>query len=211
MAIATGSKIAITLVMGAYNQVQMNVWGYNVLELVGTPTAAHYAEAWWNHVKTNYRGLCSVGQGNVFRSVRVLELGNPTGEYGEYAIASGEQPGTRANPTDGDIDAPHSAAGVRLTVSTRLTRPGQKRIGFLTQSDTANGVLGAGYITGLNALMGTMTANMTLGAPAAGVVLVPTVISLNSNGTIRTSQAVHGYVINQYVTTQNSRKFNRGM
>lgn len=211
MAITTGTKIQVTLQMAAYNQVQMNVWSYNVLEIVGIPNAAQYAQAWWNHVKTNYRGLCSVGQGNVFRSVRVVELGNPTGEYGEYAIPAGEQAGTRANPTDGDVEPPFLATGVRLTVSSRLTRPGQKRIGFLTQSDAANGTIGSGYLTGLNALMDVMVANMTLGAPAAGVVLVPNVVSLNSDGTIRASQVVSGYVVNQYVTSQNSRKFNKGM
>lgn len=211
MAITTGSKIAVTLVMNLANQTLMNVWQYNVLELVGIPNAAQYGQAWWGHVKTNYRAISAVGLGNVFQSVRVVELGNNTGEYGEYSIPSNEQAGTRANPTDGDAEVLFVAAGVRLTVPSRLTRPGQKRFPFLTQNDTAAQQLSSAYIAILTTLMGTMTANMTLGAPAAGVVLVPSVVGLNADGTIRASQAVSGYVINTNPTSQVSRRIGRGI
>lgn len=211
MAIQTGSKVSVTLTTGAYNLTQMMVWSYNVLEIIGTPTAADYATAWWNHVKTAYRALAATGNGAVFRSVKVLELGNRTGEYGEYAIPSGEQTGTRTNPSDADADAPFVAAGVRLTVAARYTRPGQKRFPFLMQQDTANGVVGAAYSALLVTLMNVMVANITLGAPAAGVVLVPNVVGLNPDGTIRASQLVTGYAINPYTTSQVSRKFGRGV
>lgn len=211
MAITTGSRISISLIMNLHQQEVMNVWSYNVLELVGTPTAVNYGEAWWNHVKSAYRALAIAGFGNVFRSVRVVELGNSTGEYGEFPIPTGEQAGTRTNPTDAEFTPLFTAAGIRLTVGTRLTRPGQKRIPFLTQSDVVSQDLTSGFVTLLNSLMAVMKANMTLGAPAAGVVLVPSVVGLNADGTIRASQVITGYVIDTVATTQVSRRVGRGM
>lgn len=210
MAIATGSKISVSLVMDQAVGKAMNVWTYSVLELVGTPTAGHYAQAWWGHVKANYRALVNAGFGLAFQSVRVQELGNPDGEYGEYGIPSGEQSGTRTNPADGEFQPSFMAAGVRLTVGTRLTRPGQKRFPFLTQSDANVNLLGSTFTGLLVTLMDTMTQNITLGSPAAGVVLVPYVVSLNADSTIRASQFVTGYKINPFLTTQNSRKAGKG-
>lgn len=211
MSITTGSSIAITLNMTAAGYVAQNVWSYNVLELVGTPTAANYGEAWWNHVKTNYRATCAAVWGSSFKSVRVVELGNPAGEYGEFSIPSDEQAGTRANPADSEVTPVFLAAGVRLTVATRLTRPGQKRIPFLCQSDQNSQDLSSGFKSLVETLMGTMTSNITLGAPAAGVVLVPAVVGLNTDGTIRASQAVTGFVVADKVTSQVSRKAGRGI
>jgi len=211
MAISTGSKIAISLIASQSAQQCYMVWTYNVLEIIGTPTAAHYSEAWWNHVKTLYRALPVIAQGNVFLSVKTQELGNPTGEYGEYGIPIGEQVGTRANPTDSDFLPAFNAVGVRLTVGTRATRPGQKRFPFLTQNDVLSNAVQTSYITPLTTLMNLMTANMTLGAPAAGVVLVSTVVGLNADGTIRASQFVTGHKVNPTVTSQVSRKVGRGI
>lgn len=211
MAITTGSRISVALTMNNLSQVQMNVWDYIVLELVGTPTAGNYAEAWWNHVKTLYRAICPAANTTGFQSVRVSELGNPTGEYGEFAVPAGEKAGTRAAPADPDLLPSYAAVGVRLSVATRATRPGQKRFGFLTQADFVNNDLQAAYNTPLVALMNLMAANMTLGAPAAGVVLVPSVVSLNADGTIRTSQVVTGYAINAKATSQVSRRYGRGI
>lgn len=211
MAITTGSRISVSLSQISAGQVQMNVWDYIVLEIVGTPTAGNYAEAWWNHVKTNYRALAPSSWGSAFTSVKVSELGNSEGEYGEYSIPAGERTGTRATPTDSDAMPSYAAVGVRLGVATRVTRPGQKRFGFLTQSDVIGNDLQSGYNALLVTLMDTMKANMTLGSPAAGVVLVPSVVGLNADGTIRTSQVVTGYAINQKVTSQVSRRYGRGI
>nr|CRY95698.1 hypothetical protein [uncultured prokaryote] len=211
MAISTGSRISISLSQVSAGQVQMNVWDYVVLELVGTPTAGNYAEAWWNHVKDDYRAIALAAWGSTFTAVKVTELGNPTGDYGEYAIPAGERAGTRTSPTDADAMPSYTAAGVRLGVSTRATRPGQKRIGFLTQSDVLGNDLQAGFNALLVTLMDTMKTNMTLGSPAAATVLVPSVVSLNADGTIRTSQVITGYAINQHVTSQVSRRYGRGV
>lgn len=211
MAITTGSRIRISLTQEIANQRLMNVWDYVVLELAGIPTAGNYAEAWWNHVKTNYRAISPSAWGNAFLSVRVSELGNPEGEYGEYAIPTGERAGTRSTPTDSDAMPTYAAVGVRLAVASRLTRPGQKRFGHLTQSDIIGNAVQSGITGIINTLMGTMTSNMTLGAPAAGVVLVPAIVSLNADGTIRTHQVVTGFAISPNATTQVSRKIGRGI
>lgn len=210
MAITTGSRISVALKMILGGQVAYNIWDYNVLEIVGTPTAGHYGEGWWNHVKATYRALQLSSSGATFQSVRVTELGSSTGEYGEFAIPAGEQAGTRTAPTDADSMPTFTAVGVRLAVGTRVTRPGQKRFGFLTQNDVLGNDLQTGFNTLLVALMNVMVVNMTLGAPAAGVVLVPQVVGLNPDGSVRASQLVTGYAINQKVTSQVSRKFGRG-
>jgi hypothetical protein len=211
MAISTLSKIAVSLKFTLASQSMMNVWTYNVLELVGTPNAAQYGEAWWNHVKTNYRALAASAFGPTFVSVRVSELGNPTGEYGEFAIPSGEQTGTRASSADPDTLPVFLACGVRLSVPSRVTRPGQKRFAWLQQGDVSSQSVAGTYITALTTLMGTMTANMTLGAPAAGVVLVPNVVGLNADGTIRASQGISGFIIDTVATSQVSRRQGRGI
>lgn len=210
MAITTGSRIAVTLKMLMSSQTIMQVWTYNVLEIVGTPTAAHYGQAWWNHVKATYRALSAVGLGSVFQSVLVTELGNPTGEYGEFGIPLAEKAGTRAAPADADVMPIFVAAGVRLNVPARVTRPGQKRFPFLTQTDVVLNDLQSQFTTLLTSHMDVMIANMTLGAPAAGVVLVPAVVGLNADGTIRGSQVTTSYTINPQVTSQVSRKVGHG-
>lgn len=211
MAITTGSKISVALQMAFSGNVAMNIWQYSVLEIVGTPNAAHYAQAWWNHVKTAYRALALTAWSPAFVSVRVSELVAGVGEYGEYGIPSAEQGGTRTAPTDADPSVSFNAAGVRLTVGTNATRPGQKRFPFLTQQDQTGQTLGSAYTALLVTLMNTMTTNLTLGAPAAGVVLVPNVVRLNPDGSVAASQFVTGYSINPYVTSQVSRKQNRGI
>lgn len=211
MAITTLSKIRISCVYNLANNVGMNTFDYNVLEIIGTPTADHYAQAWWNHVKTNYRALVGSSFGAVLMSVKVNELGNSVGEYGEYAIPLAEQTGTRSAPSDTTPAPVFNAAGVRLTVGTRLTRPGQKRFPFLYRDDLNSQVIASTYATPLNTLMTTLTANMTLGAPAAGVVLVPHVVGLNPDGSIRQSQLVTGFLANPNVTSQVSRKVGRGI
>jgi len=59
--------------------------------------------------------------------------------------------------------------------------------------------------------MDVLTDPMALGAPAVGVVLAPHVVGLNADGTVRAAQPITGYVINNSVTSQVSRKFGRGM
>lgn len=211
MAISTLSKINMALTFIQGGQTCMNVWSYNVLEIIGTPTAGDYAEAWWNHVKTNYRALASAYFGTTFIKVVCSELGNPTtGEYGEYAIPSGEAAGSRSY-SSGEAMPPFVSVGMRLAVLTRTTRPGQKRLGWVMEGDVNGSDVQSGYLGLADTLGATMLANMTLGAPAAGVVLVPHVVSLNTDGSIRAAQLASGYSLNTKATSQVSRKWGRGI
>lgn len=211
MAIGLGSLIDVQLRYNFQGQQMLNVFSYAVVTLTGIPSAVHYGEAWWNHVKTTTRAMQQSASGDTFYSVVVRELNNPTGEFGEFDIPAGERAGTRSAPTQGAAMPPFTAAGARLTVSTRLTRPGQKRVPFLAEEDNASGVLQTAFKSLFQSWLNVITAPMTLGAPAAGVVLGPIITKRDVTGTVVASQDVTGYVVNPYITTQNSRKFGRGI
>jgi len=211
MAIGTGSLIEVAITLGKPNEGQMNVWQYLVLDFTGIPLAAEIGQAWWNNCKATYRALALATWGQNFQKVSVRELNNPTGEYGEYSISSSEQAGTRSSPTDSDPQPAFVAVGVRLSVSTRATRPGQKRFGFLTQTDCVGNTLQSAYKGLLDSHMGVMVAQHVLGAPALGVVLVPHVVRKDTAGFTTANQAILGYAINDNVTSQVSRRIGRGM
>lgn len=210
MAINAGSLIDIQLRYSLLNQQMMNVFSFHVFELVSTVDAIDYGEGWWNHVKTTTRALYSSGFGDVFRSVFVRELNNPTGEYAEFTVPVGERAGTRTPPTASNYMPPFTAAGVRFTVGSRTTRPGQKRLSCLVEEDNISGSLQSAMTALLNSWAGVATANHTLGAPAAGAVLVPIVTRRDAQGTVTAWQPVQGYVVNNLITSQNSRKVGRG-
>ena len=116
-----------------------------------TPTGAAFltadargvGEAYWNDVKTALRATVPANSAiGGFRSIFVSEPG-PNGAYGEFPIPTAEQVGTRSTAGLGDQMPPFVAVGVRLTVATRATRPGQKRFAFVNEVDSVNGVLQA--------------------------------------------------------------------
>lgn len=211
MAIGTGSHIDVTLKAAIGNSAMLTVFSYNVLELVGTPTAVNYGEAWWNHVKTTTRALQLSAFGDIFSSVVVRELNNPSGELGEFDIPTGERAGTRSAPAQSNGMPLFVAAGARLTVATRLTRPGQKRMYGLAEEDNVTGAMQSAYKALFTSWLNVITSPMTLGAPAAGVVLAPAVFKRDPSGTVVAAQVVTGYVINNNLTSQTTRKFGRGI
>lgn len=211
MAITTGSRVEISLRMIQSNQRIFNVYQYQVAELGVVLDAKQQAEAWWNHVKSTYRALAQSGAGRSFDSVIIRELNNPTGDLAEYSISSAEGVGTRAAGSLGPYLPTFSACGVRLTVASRATRPGQKRVPFMTEGDVAGDPIDSGFITLVNNLMNVLTVPLVLGAPAIGTVLNPIVCRKDATGYVTASQAVTGYVVNPYATSQISRKFGRGM
>jgi hypothetical protein len=154
--------------------------------------------------------MAAVGFGDVFRSVRVRELNSPTGDYAEFAIPPAERVGTRANPAGMDLLPPYVASGVRLVVGTRATRPGQKRFPFLVESDQSNGALGGHMFPIISVLMNAVDSDFTLGAPAALTELRPIVTRKDAQGNVLAAQPWTTYLINTFVTTQNTRKYGRG-
>lgn len=211
MTIAAGDKIEISMRMVYGNQAQFNVWQYNVKTLTTVPTASALAEAWWNHVKATYRALPTVGYGPVFQSVYLTQLGSPTGDYAEYSVPVGERAGTRSDTAANAYASTFTAVGVRLAVGSRVTRPGQKRFGFITESDLNGNQVETAYLNLIASHMNVMSAEMVLGAPALGTVLEPYVVRKGADSAVLASQKVTGYQINSFVTSQVSRKQGRGI
>lgn len=211
MAIGAGSIIEIAINMRGYGGGMqfLNVYQYNVNSWPLSVTAAQAAEAWWNHVKTTYRAIVPTTATDWFRTVRITELNNPVGDFAEWDVPIGEQAGTRTTSTESM--PPFTAVGVRLLVGARSTRPGQKRFLPVTEQDNVNGVLQAGLRGVIVNLMNVLTADITLGAPAATVSLTPIVTRKNAAGTVTAQQQIIGYLVNNDLTTQNSRKFGRGV
>lgn len=211
MTLNTNSLIEIEVHMTGFNQTFMNVFQYRFSEFEFGVTLEQILPAYWNHVKGVYRALAAVAYGTPFQKLVGRELNNPVGELAEYGIPEGEQAGTRPNPSPTDALPPFNTAGVRLLVSTRATRPGQKRLPFLYEADNLNGNLTGAFTALLVNWANTMTDTMTLGAPAALTALEPIVCRKTPQGLVVAEQNVTGYLINPAITTQNSRKIGRGI
>lgn len=212
MDLTVNDLLEITMGMDCLGQEALNCWQYNIQTMPDPVGAVQIAEAWWNHVKTTYRGLFTNDQVHAYSFVRIRELNNPVGALAEYSIPFAEQAGDRAAGGATDQMPPFASAGVRLVVGTRATRPGQKRLPGVTERDQASGFLvNTGfYLDSVSDLMDVMVAPMILGAPAALVELIPIVTRKDATGAVTAHQPVTGYLINDHVTTQNSRKIGRG-
>lgn len=211
MAIPDNALIEVSLRMQWLAQSVFNVFQYQVSGVVVPPTAPEVGEAWWNHVKSAYRALAVTGTSATFETVTVRTLNDPSGDLGEFAVPSGERQGTRAAGALGDFMPSYVGCGVRLTVATRATRPGQKRLPFLTQGDVLNQALEAAWLTLATSWANVIDTNMVLGAPAAAVELIPIVVRKDSSGAVIAQQDVVGHLVNTNATTQVSRKIGRGI
>jgi hypothetical protein len=210
MAITEGTLLRVSLSGLIYNQLVMNVWTYEVGGTFSGIEAGAVANAWWQRVKTPYRALVGTAFGAVFSKVIVADMENPLGDYGEYAVPVAERSGTRSNGSENGMPG-FVAAGVRLSVATRVTRPGQKRFPWLMENDSAGSGLESGFSTLVATLMDAATVNVTLGAPALGMDLNPVVVRLDpATGLPVAYQPVVGYSINTSTTSQVSRKIGRG-
>lgn len=210
MALAQFDLIEIVMNMRFQAQETLNIFQYSIQSIPVTVTAVQLAEGWWNHVKATYRALQLASQPDTFISVRVRELNDAVGDYAEFDIPTAEKLGTRANPAAAELMPSFNSAGVRLVVGSRTTRPGQKRFPFLTESDNVAGTLQAAYKALLVSHMAILSAPMVLGAPAALTDLYPIVTKKDALGTVSAYQFVTGYIINNNITSQNSRKVGRG-
>lgn len=174
-----------------------------------TADALGGAQAWWDNVKATWRAIVPSNAGFTFDSVLFEEIGAGLG-FGEYAVPAGEQLGTRAG-TSGDFLPTFVAAGVKLTVGSRVTRPGQKRFPGGMEQDSSGSAWTAGYITIIDALADKYDTSLTLGAPVATGNLQPKIVRIAADGvTVLASQDVVGHVTNPNVTSQVSRKIGHG-
>lgn len=209
MAIGSGSLIEV-VVTGSYDgQTMSNVWQYEVTSSPGGITGEEYAAAWWNNVKTVYRAVPTTPFTNAFESVSVRELDTLVGDYGVYAVPSGERAGTGSVGSEASPLPLFNAIGVRLSVGTRVTRPGQKRFSGLVEADSDNARLQSRAISAAEALMTHMVAGLTLGAPALTATMALAVVRKDVDGLPVAYQQVQGYSVNPYMTSQVSRKKTR--
>jgi hypothetical protein len=211
MTIVDDSLVEISLNMVSLGQQMAMVFQYQVNGIAPSVTAVQIAEAWWNNVKVSTRALAQTGVfAAPFRTVLIRELNNPTGDYATYDIPPAEQAGTRSSGS-GDAMPPFVAAGMRLVVGSRATRPGQKRVPFVTEGDNIAGALVAGYVGLMQTWGGVITSLFNLGAPAALTGLQPIVTRKDANGYVTAYQPITGYLVAQNITSQNSRKIGRGI
>lgn len=211
MAVTTNDLVEIEVHYTYYNQIFMNVFQYQITGTPGPVDMSDLLPAYWNHVKAVYRALSAIGLGAVFQKIVGRELNAPTGDLAEFGIPEGEQTGTRITPSPADALPPFNSTGIRFMVSTRATRPGQKRVPFLYEVDNLNASLTPTFTGLLVNWANLMTSALTLGAPSALTVLQPIVTRKNPTGLVTAFQPVTGYLINPLITSQNSRKIGRGM
>lgn len=178
---------------------------------IATASPAALGEAWWNHYKDAWRALApDNGIDAVFQSVNVREVGGGLA-YGEFAIPSGEQDGTRSSVGLGAQLPSYCAVGCRFTVSSGVTRPGQMRIPFLNEIDNAGNIVDSAFIALCEDLAALYSSPNTLGAPTATGVITPTVVRFGiDNNTVAASQPIDSYVLNSFITSQVSRRRGHG-
>ena len=169
-------------------------------------------EGLWNDYKARFRALGSTSTVvNTFDSLLGQQVGGAL-QFAEFAIPTAEKAGTRAAGDDGEWLNSFSAVGVRQTVGTRATRPGQKRFPFLREGDVVGNAIVAGSLVAFNALGGAFSQVSVLGAPALGMALQPQVVhEPGLRDPVRKVQPVIGWVTNGNVTSQVSRKLGRGI
>lgn len=167
-------------------------------------------EAYWNDIKSVWRAMIVTSP--TFKFIELLGAEeSPTGGFGSYSVPLAEQQGTRAAGSLGNFLPSFNAAGVKLTVAARTTRPGQKRLPGLMEGDNDNGTLEAPFIALADAVAAKYSTPIILGAPVATGALIPIVARLAGvPPTVTAAQDVTGHVVNQYITSQVSRKIGHG-
>lgn len=209
----TGDALLVTLRMILLGQRIQTACFY-------TPGGAAFAtancdgvgEAWWNNTKDRWRAMVQTSPALAsFESVVVEEF-DGSGGLGEFAIPTLEKPGTRVDTADPTYLPSYAATGVRLSVPTRVTRPGQKRIPFMTRADVAGNVIQPGWLTLAATWAGIYSTTLTLGAPVLLGTLTAKVCSRDpADGHITAQQDITGFVINPQATSQVSRRVGHGL
>lgn len=191
-------------------KIQVARTGYLSGGLIDTSTASQVAAAWWDTVKDAWRALNASNDGSATFDSVVLEENVPEGILGEYPIPDAEREGTRTGVTTTFLPS-FVACGVRLTVDTRATRPGQMRLPFLTEQDVALNAIVGSYLSLAADVAAFYVGQQQLSVIPENYVWDNQVWSV-ANPPIypAVSQAITGYAVNPYVTTQNSRKLGRG-
>ena len=173
-------------------------------------SAANLGEAWWNDVKAAWRALVPPSTDFVFTSVLVEEVGGSL-NFGEYAIPSGEQQGTRVPGVVTNFMPAYCAVGCRLTVATRVTKPGQMRIPGLLELDNEAGAATSGFLALCEDIAEKYANDLLLGSPAALTTIHAQVTNSNDvDSPPGFYQPIVGFVLNPSLTSQVSRRPGHG-
>lgn len=165
----------------------------------------------WDNVKTAFRALGSTSLSvSSWDSLLGEELGGG-GSFAEFPVPPAEQVGTRAGLTATSAMPSFVAVGCRQVVGTRVTRPGQKRLPFVADSDVEDNLLVAGSQAIWQAAFDKFCTPMILGAPVATGVLNPEVGGTLVAHVPTVWQDVLGSLLDQDITSQVSRKKGRGI
>jgi hypothetical protein len=176
-----------------------------------TATMEGVLEAYWNDIKAGMRAILTdfsaIGQ---YQSILGTEYGGGN-SYAEFAIPVDEKTGTRSTAGLGEAVTGILAVGARMTVGTRLTKPGQKRLPFLYEADISNNALNAPILALAETAFQTWSQDRILGAPVATGVLKPQVVRPLAGLTVPTVfQPITGQIVNTDITSQVSRKKGHG-
>lgn len=177
---------------------------------IAAASAVQVAEAWWNHYKAAWRALVGGGASNgQFLSVLVREIGGSL-SFGEWAVPTGEQAGTRTGLTAANMPS-FTSVGVRLTVGSLVTRPGQMRVPFMNEEDSVANAVQPTFIGLVEDLATLYSEPNILGAPVATGVITPVVVHYDPDtGAFVGSQPIEGFIVNPFTTTQVSRRYGHG-
>lgn len=209
MPFSAGDHIRVILRQTYLTQQVINVLHYEMVD-TGTLSAAAAAQAWWDDVKAAWRGATTTSI--QFDRVDVYDNDNPLGEFGSYPIPSAERGGTYGT----NDFSPNIAAGFKLAVGNRTTKPGALRVaGMRSDGIDDGGNWLSSQVTVLNALGNAIEAFRPGAAGTIGGVLV--VYGAPHGPSTRypaRETAVYNPVLDvvlaPYMTTQNTRKYGRG-
>lgn len=209
MPLADGQVFRLTVAGEISGQVLNNVWFFKVA-FASDPaiTPAQLGEAWWNHVKVNYRGVACTVWTTAFTSILVEQVNVAAGAYGTFPIPLAEQAGTRvpAGAPGNELTPSFIAAGMRLNVSTKVTRPGQKRLWGLVEGDLFQTDLGTPARTAALLLGSQMDDNIILGAPAALTEVHMVIRKTAPDDVASVDQRVTGTSVSNRIRSQVSRR-----
>jgi hypothetical protein len=179
-----------------------NSFTYRVTSITGTPDLAQVCRdqhsVLWTHLQ-NYQFA-----GLAYTENRWLNLTNTLEFHNEPLGGTGA--------ASGDILSYQDALALRLNRTTRVTRNGQKRYGFITD---AFAVGGAWTFTGtqIAQLEADNMADVASSGSGWSITLRPVIVGRNSTGGFDLSRvnSIQSVTLNPIVSSQNTRKFGRGV
>ncbi len=176
-------------------------------------TGEAFGSDFWAHIKETWRNLQPDSSDLHTYSIFVTGLSRPEySPYGEYSVPAGETRGLRS--TASDLAPPFVAAGLRYPTGSRRIRDGQQRVSLLVEDDFQLQRLVSGIYDNVQALAAKMADPLYNQDAIATVIAVPVVVGIRYTGDPPTpyeiSDPIQTWIVDEYVTSQVSRKHGRG-